>query len=313
MPFNRFDASTLQLCIRGHSFWNCAYNQRRGPWGDKGLHTVVGSLSVDGVWTHGGPTFQSTADFKSDTTVDYIGDVEGYSHLVDNLQNEVRNFDTSRATDGNYNVHCWLEDKDGNIFDFYDFKAFTEFSTPPHELIEGMSKHALAMMGVVYMPAPDATQVEIMAAITTEQPIWRLMTTTGLEMTELEWHALSADDGKPTMMQKLWLRISDDMAAEGECFYNTGINSLKACGKCYTDYKEIFDCIGIFDDHDEINQTLFLLYNALPWCAHCDKQDPEFKCPCDTAFYCNEACQTAHWRSHKPAHKRRAGLQLEPS
>ena len=34
-------------------------------------------------------------------------------------------------------------------------------------------------------------------------------------------------------------------------------------------------------------------------CSSCNAMQPPLRCPCNTAKYCNNACQRAHWPAHK--------------
>jgi hypothetical protein len=104
---------------------------------DRKLKMVVGSFGIHGWFEFGGKRWT-----KSDWEMSYI------------------KFGT--------NSHCWLEDSDGNVYDFLHpedavwVRARTGKKMPRTGILEGVSKAELAAQGIEYVPADITDQAWIM-------------------------------------------------------------------------------------------------------------------------------------------------------
>lgn len=127
---------------QGHS-WYQAHVNMGGVYAMLDLTIVCGSVAVGHqppFFVYGGPAYFSVNDFK--------------------------------RSDGSWNAHCWLEDKEGYVFDI--FTPYMEDMAARHKkrtafcarsIISGCCKADLKRLGLVYIPAPKATQRTICKAM----------------------------------------------------------------------------------------------------------------------------------------------------
>jgi hypothetical protein len=125
---------TLPLTYKKDNCFINAYINHRNHYLDKKLHIVFGSFAINGWFEFGG---------KNWTKKDFIKNMTG-----------------TYTTD----AHCWLEDDDGNVYDYihegYDFWVKIRTNKPMKfsGLVEGMSKADLLGKGIEYVPADKETQ-----------------------------------------------------------------------------------------------------------------------------------------------------------
>jgi len=127
--------TTLPLTYKkGNCFLN-AFINKRNHYKSKNLKLVFGSLGLNDWFEYGGSDW-STKEFAAKHTPG--------THIFD--------------------AHAWLEDTDGNVYDFcfdwYDGVSRTRTKKPLgiSGLIEGVSKAELQTKGLTYLPADKATQ-----------------------------------------------------------------------------------------------------------------------------------------------------------
>lgn len=115
---------------------NCyinAYINMRHHYKDKSLKLVIGSLGINTWFEYGG---------KDWTKKDFQKKLMGFRS----------------------DSHCWLEDSDGNIYDFLfsEYEDWVMINTrrkmKRKGLLEGVPKAELARQGVQYVPAPKDAQ-----------------------------------------------------------------------------------------------------------------------------------------------------------
>jgi hypothetical protein len=123
--------------IGSYTYKTCYWNAEKNAetvFKDKGLKRVCGSLVLANAWAYGSP-------------------------------NKKHNYKKNPS-----NSHCWLEDAEGNVYDycqpFWDFEVRQVINpkdddTPYLPLgveFRGASKNSLKALGMEYIPAPEATQ-----------------------------------------------------------------------------------------------------------------------------------------------------------
>lgn len=117
-----------------------AYLNKRHYYKDKNLKLVVGSLGFNGWYEFGGRLW---------TTEDFMKTFK---------QRDCPSFD----------VHVWLEDEEGNVYDyiFDEYNTISQIRTGKklkmRGLLEAKSKRELLRAGLAYVPASESTQVSIM-------------------------------------------------------------------------------------------------------------------------------------------------------
>jgi len=123
----------------GNCYLNAFFNSRH-HYRHLNLKLVIGSLGINGWFEFGG------ADYKED---DFLKMMNGISS----------------------DSHCWLEDSDGNVYDFlfpqYDFWVKYRTNRPMKRkgLLEGVSKVKLARSGIQYVPADKESQTTLFTNI----------------------------------------------------------------------------------------------------------------------------------------------------
>lgn len=125
---------TLPLTYKKDQCFINAYINHHNHYLDKKLRLVIGSFAINGWFEFGG---------KNWTKKDFIKNLTG-----------------TYTTD----AHCWLEDEDGNVYDYihegYDFWVKIRTNKPMKfsGLVEGVSKADLLGKGIEYVPADKETQ-----------------------------------------------------------------------------------------------------------------------------------------------------------
>jgi hypothetical protein len=125
---------TLPLTYKKDNCFINAYINHHNHYLDKKLRIVFGSFAINGWFEFGG---------KNWTKKDFIKNMTG-----------------TYTTD----AHCWLEDEDGNVYDYihdgYDFWVKIRTNKPMKfsGLVEGMSKADLLGKNIEYVPADKETQ-----------------------------------------------------------------------------------------------------------------------------------------------------------
>jgi hypothetical protein len=118
---------------------NCylnAYINMRNAYKDKGLKLVIGSLGINKWFEYGG---------KNWGMAEFMLKVDGYTS----------------------DSHCWLEDKDGNVYDclFSQYELWVAIRTDKpmrrKGVLEGVSKADLLKDGIEYVPAPKDVQTAL--------------------------------------------------------------------------------------------------------------------------------------------------------
>jgi hypothetical protein len=126
--------TSLPLTYKANNCYINAFINLRHHYKGKGLKLVIGSLGINRWFEFGGRDW---------TKSDFAKKMSG-----------------SFQTDS----HCWLEDKDGNIYDYlfddYDFWVKFRTNKPMRRkgLLEGVSKTDLRAVGIQYIPADKDTQ-----------------------------------------------------------------------------------------------------------------------------------------------------------
>jgi hypothetical protein len=139
-PACTYAGKGLVLCENG-CYLQAKYNMEHAYAG-RGLTMVVGSLGIGmhkPFFEFGGPHYTTVAQFK-------MCSIPG-----------------GRIS---WDAHAWLEDKDGRVYDIVTqgmthcalaWGKDTSFKTG--NVVEGVDKPTLAHRGLVYMPAPEFTQM----------------------------------------------------------------------------------------------------------------------------------------------------------
>lgn len=126
------------LCMREFYSWHQCFHNMVNFYSGKQLKIVCGSLGI-GIhapfFEYGGPNYSTLSDFKNSY--------------------------------GSWDVHCWLEDKDGNVFDIFtphmvrvERMRGKRTAYRARDVVSGSKAH-LQRMGLVYIPAPKTIQREI--------------------------------------------------------------------------------------------------------------------------------------------------------
>ena len=114
-----------------------AYLNQQGIYKALDLKMVVGSVGWNDWFEYGG---------KGWTLLDFIKAKKGYT---------------------SWDAHCWLEDKEGKVYDFISQTddLYTRFRTGKGlkvlGVVEGMTKADLLAKGIEYIPGDEATQYAI--------------------------------------------------------------------------------------------------------------------------------------------------------
>jgi hypothetical protein len=123
----------IPLTYKTNNCYLSAFFNSRHHYKHLGLKLVIGSLGINGWFEFGGPTYKKA---------DFAKNMNGISS----------------------DSHCWLEDADGNVYDFlfesYDLwvKFRTHRPMKRKGLLEGVSKAELARDGIQYIPADKESQ-----------------------------------------------------------------------------------------------------------------------------------------------------------
>ena len=124
---------SLPLTYKCGNCYTNAYVNKRHYYKDKNLKLVIGSLGINGWFEYGGKNW-----------------------IKNDFEKKIMGF----CSDS----HCWLEDDEGNIYDylFEDYNFWVKYNTKSNMrrigLVEGVSKEDLARDGVEYVPAPKDAQ-----------------------------------------------------------------------------------------------------------------------------------------------------------
>lgn len=132
--------STTQMARLYTAPFQCfvnSYLNQKGIYKALDLKMVVGSVAWNGWFEFGG---------KDWTLIDFIKAKKGFS---------------------SWDAHCWLEDAEGNIYDYLSSvdDLYTRFRTGKGlkvlGVVEGMSKADLLAKGIEYVPGDESTQYAI--------------------------------------------------------------------------------------------------------------------------------------------------------
>jgi hypothetical protein len=121
----------------GNCYYNATYNKYHAFKKVKGLKVVYGSLGLNGHFEYGGKNWGQWEFFRNP-----------------------------------FDSHAWLEDEDGNVYDYiYEGYGFCakhwgkEITFPLEWEIVGISKAELLEMGLDYVPAPKPIQRDILTQV----------------------------------------------------------------------------------------------------------------------------------------------------
>lgn len=137
--FLSFKMTSLPLTYKANNCYINAFINKTHHYKDKTLKMVIGSFAINGWFEFGG---------KHWTKADFAKKIHGVSS----------------------DSHCWLEDADGNVYDFifpeYNFWVGIRTRKPMRRtgLVEGVSKADLLADGIEYVPAPLDAQLLLATA-----------------------------------------------------------------------------------------------------------------------------------------------------
>ncbi len=132
--------SSIPLTYKSNNCYLNAFFNSRHHYKHLGLKLVIGSFGINGWFEFGSPAYKK-ADFAK---------------MMKGISSD---------------SHCWLEDADGNVYDFlfpkynYWCKIRTRRPMKRKGLLEGVSKAELARDEIFYIPADKETQTMLFVNI----------------------------------------------------------------------------------------------------------------------------------------------------